>query len=282
VTDLLAAYAKARAPKVIAPEVMLNCINQLLPFWTGKMVSEVTPENCSLYADSRQRSDGTIRRELGTLQAAINWGHKNGNLTRSMAVQLPASPPPRERWLARSEAARLIWAARTKKARLYLPLFILIGLYTGRRKEAILSLRWPQVDLERGLIDFRKHGEAETTKRRGAISIPPRLLPHLIRARRCGADLGYVVNQAGKRIGNIKKGFESACRRAGLEDVTPHTLRHTAATWLMQNGTSIEDASRYLAMSAQTIRQVYWHHHPDFTKDAADAIGRRPGRRMGA
>ena len=40
-------------------------------------------------------------------------------------------------------------------ARLHLPLFILIGLYTGARKEAILSLRWSQVDLTSNRIDFK-------------------------------------------------------------------------------------------------------------------------------
>ena len=57
-----------------------------------------------------------------------------------------------------------------------MPLFILIGLYTGRRKEAILSLRWPQIDLVGGVIDFEIAGRARTKKRRGQIPIPARLL----------------------------------------------------------------------------------------------------------
>jgi integrase len=40
--------------------------------------------------------------------------------------------------------------------RLYLPLFIVLGLYTGARKEAILSLRWPQIDLENKRINFKR------------------------------------------------------------------------------------------------------------------------------
>ena len=72
-----------------------------------------------------------------------------------------------------------------------MPLFILLGLYTGRRKEAILSLRWPQVDLEAALIDFEIAGRKRTNKKRGKVPIPARLLPHLIRARRRGTDLGY-------------------------------------------------------------------------------------------
>ena len=68
-----------------------------------------------------------------------------------------------------------------------MPLFILIGLYTGRRKEAILSLRWPQVDLDAGRIDFEVAGRRRTNKKRGKVPIPPRLLPHLRRAKRSAA-----------------------------------------------------------------------------------------------
>jgi integrase len=217
-----------------------------------------------------------MRFELGVLRTAINWAHKNGRLIRSVPVTLPSRPEPRERWLTRQEAARLIRAARTHKARLYLPLFILLGLYTGRRKEAILSLRWPQIDFENGLIDFEVAGRNRTKKRRGKVPIPTRLLPHLRRARRRGTDVGYVLHINGARIGNIKRGFVAARTRAGLKGVSPHTLRHTAATWLMQAGVPIWEVSGFLAMSPQTLQSVYGHHHPDYMREAADAIGRRP------
>jgi len=42
-----------------------------------------------------------------------------------------------------------------------------------------------------------------------------------------GTDLGFVINDNGARLGDIKRGFASACRDAGLQDVSPHTLRHT-------------------------------------------------------
>ena len=219
---------------------------------------------------------GTVRRELGVLRAAINYAHKIGRITRPVAVELPERPEPRDRWLTRTEAAHLIRAARTPQARLYLPLFILLGLYTGRRKEAILSLRWPQVDLEAGTIDFEVAGRRRTNKKRGVIQIPPRLLPHLRRARKRGTDLGYVLHINGERIGDIKKGFAAACERAGIEGVSPHTLRHTAATWLMQAGTDLWQASGFLSMSMETLQRVYGHHHPDYQREAAENIGRRP------
>jgi len=114
------------------------------------------------------------------LRAAINHAHRNGRLTRPVALELPERPEPKERWLSRKEAAAIIRAARTPQARLYLPHFILIGLYTGRRKETILSLRWPRVNLEARTINFDIGGRKRTNTKRGIIPIPPRLLPHLV------------------------------------------------------------------------------------------------------
>jgi integrase len=276
VTDVLNHYLQQRGPKIAAPERIAYAVLALTDFFEGNTVAEVTPEACSKYLESRGRSKGTVRRELGALRAAINYAYKSGRITRPVTVELPERPEPRDRWLTRIEAAQVIRAARTAQARLYMPLFILLGLYTGRRKEAILSLRWPQVDLEVGRIDFEVAGRRRTNKKRGVIQIPPRLLPHLRRARKRGTDLGYVLHINGERIKDIKKGFAAACERAGVGGVSPHTLRHTAATWLMQAGTDVWQASGFLSMSMETLQRVYGHHHPDYQREAAENIGKRP------
>jgi len=277
VTDVLATYAAERGPRVMAPAQMGRSISALVGPWRGMTVAQITPSTCEAYATKRARKPGTVRRELGVLQAAVNWAHQNGRLTRSVKVTLPETPPPRDRWLNRDEAARLLRAARAcPKAHDYLPLYLLIGLYMGRRTQAILSLRWPQVDLEQGLIDF-DGAHRRSKKRRGKAPIPPRLLPHLRRARRRGTDLGQVVhNINGERLGTIQKCFNAAARRAGLEGVTPHTLRHTAASWLLQNRVTLWEAAEYLAMSERTLLATYGHHAPEYQRAAANAIGTRP------
>jgi len=55
--------------------------------------------------------------------------------------------------------------------------------------------------------------------------------------------------------------------------VTPHVLRHTAATWLMQNGVDLWTAAGFVGMSPETLQRVYGHHHPDHLRAAAEAIG---------
>ena len=257
-----------------APWRIAAAIKALAPFWRGRTVGEVTRETCRAYVAARGRSAGTARRELGVLRAAINHEHRAGHLTRTVAVLLPDRPEPRDRWLTRGEAAALLRAALAEpRVRLHLPLFILIGLYTGARKGAILALRWAQIDLAAGRINFNTPGAKRTNKRRARIPIPVRLLGHLRRASKRGSPMSYVISENGERLGDIKRSFASACRRAGLERVNPHVLRHTCATWLMQRGVPMWEAAGYLAMSRETLERVYGHHHPDYLRGAAEALG---------
>ena len=132
--------------------------------------------------EKRGRSVGTARRELGVLRAAINYAFKNGRITRPVAVELPDSPEPRDRWLSRIEVARLIRRPDCPGPALHAT-FRPDRLYTGRRKEAILSLRWPQSDLERSHDQLPKLPVAgELTSVAEIVPIPGVASPHLKRA----------------------------------------------------------------------------------------------------
>jgi integrase len=273
VTDVLADYAEERGPDTASPWRIAAAAKALGPFWQGKTVANVTRDSCRSYVTVRARSAGTARRELGVLRAAINHAHRSGRLSRAVFVDLPQGAEARDRWLTRREAAALLRAAlREPRVRLHLPLFILLGLYSGQRKQAILSLRWSQVDLEAERLDFNSPGARRSNKQRARQPIPRKLLGHLRRAQRRGTDLGFVVNENGLRLKDIKRGFASACARARLLEVKPHTLRHTCATWLMQRGVPLWEAAGYLKMTQETLQRVYGHHHPDFLKGAAEAF----------
>lgn len=281
ISDALALYGEEHAPTVTAPERIGYALAALLPFWGDSMASHITQATCRAYGKERKVSDGTLRKELGVLRAAINYAHRHGRITHTPFVFLPEKPSGRDRWLTRHEAARLLNAARTARGdvRLYLPLFIVLGLYTGARKDAILSLRWPQIDFEQGRIDFNQPGRKRTSKGRPIIPIPDHLLTFLRLARRRGSDLGYVVHRNGTRIADIGDGksgsFGSACKRAGISDVTPHTLRHTCGTWMAQKGVDLWQVSGWLGQSHARTTELYAHHHPDFMADAKRAADRR-------
>jgi integrase len=136
------------------------------------------------------------------------------------------------------------------------------------------------VDVDRGLFYRRAAGERETKKRKPPVPLPPRLLAHLRRWQRLGIARKAVVEWNGEAVASVRRAFRSAAQTAHLERVTPHTLRHSAATWLMQKGVDIWTAAGFLGMTPETLQRVYGHHHPDYMRAAADAIGRQNGDRL--
>lgn len=90
----------------------------------------------------------------------------------------------------------------------------------------------------------------------------------------------WFVAWHGKPVKSVKTGFASALRIADIEDegISPHTFRHTAATWLMLEGVSTFKAAGFLGVGEETLRRVYGHHHPDYQADEADALGYAAGR----
>jgi integrase len=83
----------------------------------------------------------------------------------------------------------------------------------------------------------------------------------------------HFVEWHGAGVQSVKTAFKTAVRLAKLSGkLTPHTLRHTAATWLMQRGAPIWQAAGYLGMSAEMLDRVYGHHSPEHLKQAAEAI----------
>ena len=236
--------------------------------WAGKRVSDISSASCRLYATDRKPT--AARSELEKLAAALNhWHREYGPLRAIPAITMPPKPAPRERWLTRQEAARLLWAARRTP---HLARFILIGLYTGSRAGAIRELQWSWIDLSSGIMRRRAPGSPEASnKRKPPVRLGPRILAHLRRWKRLDGAAGrYIVNWQGQPIKDaFRTSWPRAIAKAGLSGVSPHTLRHTRATWLMQAGIDIWEAAGSLGMSTRTLEAVYGHQHPDWQRAAS-------------
>ncbi len=238
---------------------------------SGRTAEEIKAEDRKPLRDI---SNNTLRRELELLQASTSFAHEEALTYFNPRVWKPDRGPPRSRWLRHREVAALLREARKlPTASEYLPLFIFVALYTGSRKEAVLSLRWSQIDFHRELIDFRP-GQRSTRKARSVVPIPRRLLRELRRVRKRGTDDSFVIHHNQKRLKDIKKSFREACIRAGLDDVTPHTLRHTAASWMVQKGVPLFEVARYLGHSRTgMVEEVYGHMAPEHLKKAKNSWG---------
>lgn len=138
---------------------------------------------------------------------------------------------------------------------------------------AILRLRWVDVDLDNGIIDFTVNDISN--KKKGAITRIPRRLLRLMRAhRKYGVSMGYVIQNNQAPLLGLKRSYKTACTRAGLSDVTIHTLRHTCASWLIQGNVSTDKIAKHLGhTSPRMIEQTYGHLAPDHLDEVMDAFG---------
>jgi integrase len=244
---------------------MENSWKALRPHFGHLRADQITRDICREYTAQRRQSgrqDGTIRRELITLRAALRWHDKN-----SPAVfDMPASPPPQERWLTRDEFTRLLDASTITY---HLTLFLHLAIGTAGRKDALLNLTWHQVRFDSGEIWL---GRKAGGKNRATVPMTKTLRAVLTQAREL-AQTEYVVEFAGRRVGSIKTAFNAACRRAKLADVTPHVLRHTAAVWMAGAGVPISKISQYLGHSdSRVTERVYARYQPGHLQDAAAAL----------
>lgn len=307
VADVLNIYLTDIAPQTARIDEVRQRILKLSEWWGLKTLADVNGRACRDYVAWRitqpvkaaRPRDGqspklvgtaSARRELEDFRAAIRHHRREGLCSEIVEVVLPPKPMARERWLTRSEVARLIWAAwrfrevqkgmeTGRRSRRHIARFILVAVYTGTRSAAICSaaLRpepgrsW--IDTDRGVFYRRSIGRRETKKRQTPVRLPDRLLAHIRRWERTGTAGEAVVEWNGKAVGSIRKAFEGTVRDAGLGPaVTPHILRHTCATWLMQAGVDLWSAAGFLGMTVQQLEATYGHHHPDFQSQPANAL----------
>jgi integrase len=125
-----------------------------------------------------------------------------------------------------------------------------------------------QVSFVKGLVDL---GEGHGNKRRAIVPMNDDLRRALAAAKEMSCT-DFVVEYAGRQVGTIKNGFESACARAKIEGVTPHILRHTCATWLVKAKISYEEIGKMLGDTAETIERIYGHHDPEYLNEASEAL----------
>ena len=211
--------------------------------------------------------DGTIIKELVTLRSALNLAARDKVLPEKYHVELPPSPPARERWLTRTEATKLIDAAHTDHMRL----FLMLAIYTGARKTAILQLTWDRVRHDNKVINYRLPNTPETKKRRAVVPTTKKLQAALSEARE-RAKTPFVIEYRRKPVLNIKHAWKLTLERSGIDHCRPHDLRHTCATWMMQAGVKASRVAGVLATTEKMIERVYGHHSPDYLQDAISAL----------
>ena len=281
--ELVLAYIEAHPAKttLVRDGYSVQHLYRLLG--AERTLNTLTSADLHGYCMTRRREKvaaGTINREIGFLSSAINWSRKvlGWKIENPAEAKRMPEPAGRNRWLTHEEAEQLLQAARANRQAQHLVDFIRLGLNTGMRSGEMLGLEWRRVDLKQGQVLLG----AEDQKNRRLSSVPlnrtarEALLSRArFRARQCPSSPWVFCNQNGERIASIKKSFAAAVERAGIPHCTPHDLRRTCASWLVQARTPIQEVARLLRHAdVQITMNVYAHLMPDQLRSTVEILDR--------
>src|SRR5581483_3412058 len=205
------------------PTAIRAKLNRLLDFFGEKIVGEVDGPLQEEYVNKRaadiaedtdklpHECQSAPRRELEDLSAAINFAlRKAGGASLVFRPTLPEDVEPRLRWLSRSEAAAMIWAAWRAKgdnghdSAKHVARFMIADLYTGSRAGDICNaalmptIGRGHVNLDTGIFQRKPANKRATNKQQPTVPLPPRLLAHARRWQRLGISKRFLIEYQGE------------------------------------------------------------------------------------
>lgn len=276
VADVWESYRKDREGRPVAKT--MGYFKVLIEYFGALECESITTEDCRGYTALRRKqgkSDGTIWTELGLLRTVLVWAAKPSRRLIAFAVDIerPQKPDPVDRWLTQAEIERLIAAAEQPHTRLA----IILLLATACRVGALLELTWDRADPAGRTIDLRL--DAGRPRKGRAVVPMNRMARAALLGAREAALSNHVIEWAGEPVKCIRKGFMSAVEVSGLDGVTLHVLRHTAAVHMAAAGIDMERIAAMLGhTNVATTRRIYARFAPEHLADAAEVLEFMPLR----
>lgn len=267
-------YLIEKGDNIQSVKTLEQAVKHLLMFWGGKPLSYITEGTCNGYyrfrnelckqRNDRDISNSTVGRELRVLRAAVNRDKDMGRISNPVKIFIRSEHYKSTKIPDRRDVIMLARASRGITRQ-----YILIAYYTGARKGAVLDLRWCQVTNTH--IDFNDP-EKLSNKKRSHIPMHRKLKSFMRIWKKRGTQLGHVIHINQRPVKDIKKGFQTARDKSGV-DVTPYSLRHAAAVQMLTNGVNVYDVARWLGNSVDMVEKHYGHYRPDHFRRALEAWG---------
>lgn len=229
-------------------------IRALKQFLGGKILNDITRDDIVNIGESKlsHAKPATANRQLQLVRAILRkacdvWEW----IDKVPKVTLYEEANARVRWLTTQQAQTLL--AELPEHQRAMALF---ALATGLRQSNVSRLRWAQVDLERRQVwipaDEAKGGED--------LYVPLNDLAIDIIRRQFGKHPERIFTYKGTPIVTVNtRCWRNALKRAGISDFRWHDLRHTWASWLIQNGTPLYDLQEMGGWKTESMVKRYAH-----------------------
>jgi integrase len=243
---------------------------EYLKLWDAQLgkltLAEVTPAkivevrnklSAGITRRGRKLAPASVNRYLSALRHCLNIGVRDFELLDDnpmRKVKQLTEPRGRVRFLSVPERDALLRECKAHSDALHL--IVVVALSTGARRGEVLGLRWPDVDMQRGMLTFHqtKNGERRSTP---LVSFAADRMREHAKVRRLDTDLVFPGSN-GKPL-EIGKMFAEALERAGIADFHFHDLRHTAASALAMNGATLSEIAEVLGHKTMQMVKRYAH-----------------------
>jgi integrase len=217
-------------------------------------------------AKAREASHSTVNRYLALIRAILRRARDEWGWLESIPkVRLYREPRGRVRFLTPEEARRLLAELPP-----HLREMATFALATGLRQRNVSFLRWEQVDMARRVAWIHP----DQAKAGRAIGVPLNESAVGVLRRRLGTDPAHVFTYEGKPVARCTtKAWKKALERAGIERTFRwHDLRHTWASWHVQNGTPLQELMELGGWASFEMVLRYAHLAADNLRGAACRI----------
>ncbi len=211
-------------------------------------------------------ANSTVNRVLEVVRALLKKACNEWEwLDRVPSVRMLPEPTKRVRWLTRNEADRLVAELPP-----HLADTVRFSLETGLRRSNVTGLQWSQVDLVRRTAWIHP----DQAKARKAIPVPLSNVAVLTLRKQIGKHQVNVFTFNGKPVNQVNtKAWHKALKRVGIENFRWHDLRHTWASWHIQEGTPLHVLQELGGWSTPEMVQKYAHLS---SEHLAQWVDRRP------
>ena len=263
-----------------------NALNRFLAMFGDMPLTYVTARHYDLYKSHRLSTiknpeaehpqkirPVTVNIDLRTLQTCFNtalrWEliPKNPFAGLRQAIVTQQSPT----FCTKEEVERLISTVSEE----WLKDIIAFAVLTGLRRGEIVNLRWKDVDIGKRTLKIESNASFVSKQGKKRV-IPLSDTALLLLQKRLSTSTEYVFTLNGRKIFDewITHAFKKAVRAARLEDdrIHFHSLRHTFASLLVQDGVSLYEVQRLLGHSSIRVTEVYSHLQPEMMHDTVNRI----------
>ncbi|MEO5630572.1 MAG: site-specific integrase [Nitrospiraceae bacterium] len=247
-----------------------ECLRRLAESFSGTRLSALSPFLIEKHKQARIQAGARVRanRELAVLKSLYNrcreWKLFEGE-NPVTSVKLLKEPRQRLRFLEPEEEDRLLAECAEP-----LRTMVLVDTNCGLRlKSEALTLRWADVDVGRRTLTvaaaYAKSGTSRSVLLNSVVLAVLNRLPRISE---------FIFAKPNGKPYHAIRGFRAACQRAGLTGVTPHTLRHTFATRLVENGVDLRTVQELGGWATLSLIQRYAHVSPSRKAEAVEGLVR--------